>query len=891
MAGEKRFTRIPPESSGDRVYMVHAAEIEFANGGNRVDATYGNHIWQIGERYDVEFFGKVHVHAAYDRGDGTGILSVHYNLSAKMENNEIGDNLGRLISIDGVNVGEVISAYDVYIPAQHIMGYDNPDYGLDVDAYGSAQITFDEGAPQLDAFGKLRTSGATHLGEYVYSSPDELYENYSLTYLNRGSRSVRTAAIEHDNVGKYIEVKVKTEQDFAAATSNTYHHYIPGSSHLFMGTMLVDSLAAGPLSITNHGNSGCERSFGMFDAQNGMMFTVGPTGVLYLVRRSSVSGTKKDYILASSDTADGLPNFNGDLVNGSRGAANKSQLNLDVTKDNIYWIDVQWHGAGRIRFGTFYQGRRVVIHEYYHGNTYTEPMTQTASLPVCHFNSYLSDSEMQDHAVYGDGSGTGGGYGSLPAGLVRLGLTESRPSDANFVYIRSYSGSVWTEVDINLQSLGRPKVYTTGHLPVDGIGFRPLFTLSPSELLADGTSVDHSIFIPTKITAYAYDNAASVDTGSGANRDAIVHFRVGVNSVHSGHEFTRIPGTNFEVSTTGTSFEDTNKPGNTRKIEFEDMFNGQFTDVLTDRYINLQYGSYKNSPDDGGIAEHIVTGIQNNIPTAGVGAAVDAVGNSTTLLLDDQDITLTTDGELSAYGTELTVTDASGVVVGGGIIAIDAGNTPYTADGTTVLAVVGNVITLSKNIQNTALPTATSVTHTKLIEGAAITGPNITADTAIKKVVSGTEVTLSQATTGTFAGTETFTMTRPAVVTIDPADAGNKPQISDRWVLREPETATFPLNISVADGALHLHGVSGTGTNPFPRTCFIKIVSLTKAYLYADRNLTQPIDTTAFTYGSGGVIHGFVGSRITFTFFGHEQIKNFSDPRVMFSIAWKEIVQ
>ena len=30
--------------------------------------------------------GDVHVHGVYDKGDGTGILAVHYNASAKFEN-------------------------------------------------------------------------------------------------------------------------------------------------------------------------------------------------------------------------------------------------------------------------------------------------------------------------------------------------------------------------------------------------------------------------------------------------------------------------------------------------------------------------------------------------------------------------------------------------------------------------------------------------------------------------------------------------------------------------------------------------------------------------------------------------------------------------------------
>ncbi len=168
MAGEKRYTRIPPESTGDRVYMVHTAEIEFSNGGEDAGSTYGPHTWEIGERYTVAGFGLVHVHGVYDRKNGTGILAVHYNKTAKFENNVPAADA--LISIDGVTVGQVVTAYDVYIPTQNIMGFDNPDYGLNVDYLGSANVRFAEGQPQLDAWGKLRTSGATLLGAYVFSA-------------------------------------------------------------------------------------------------------------------------------------------------------------------------------------------------------------------------------------------------------------------------------------------------------------------------------------------------------------------------------------------------------------------------------------------------------------------------------------------------------------------------------------------------------------------------------------------------------------------------------------------------------------------------------------------------------------------------------------------------
>ena len=88
--GDKRFTRIPPESTGDRVYMVHTAEIEYKT-FNSVAGGSTDHTWQIGEMYAIEGFGgngMVHVHGVYEGANNTGILAVHYNKDAKFLNSE-----------------------------------------------------------------------------------------------------------------------------------------------------------------------------------------------------------------------------------------------------------------------------------------------------------------------------------------------------------------------------------------------------------------------------------------------------------------------------------------------------------------------------------------------------------------------------------------------------------------------------------------------------------------------------------------------------------------------------------------------------------------------------------------------------------------------------------
>ena len=46
--------------------------------------------------------------------------------------------------------------YDMYIPAQNVMGYDNPEYGWNIDRFGSGQMTFAEGQPQLGRIWKVK---------------------------------------------------------------------------------------------------------------------------------------------------------------------------------------------------------------------------------------------------------------------------------------------------------------------------------------------------------------------------------------------------------------------------------------------------------------------------------------------------------------------------------------------------------------------------------------------------------------------------------------------------------------------------------------------------------------------------------------------------------------
>ena len=555
--GARRFSRIPPESTGDRMYMVHTAEIEY-NGKQALDTARGTtHEWQIGQMYDIGgAFGTVHVHGVYEQSNDAGILAVHYNKTAKFENTE--PQAAATISLSGDQKASVVAAYDVYIPTTNIMGFDNPEHGLDIDITGSANIRFAEGLPQVDAWGKLRVSGATDIGDYVFGQEEKITDNFSTVGFDGGyttwTNDRKSVRIGIDPTPT-APVTFDAAAAFAGMTSNTYHHYFPGSSHLYMSTC----------ALNNPTQAGSTRRWGMFDANNGFFFMVGTggsgavdnTGFCAVVRSNASTAIAdrggKDFIVPRND-------WNGDKLDGS----GDSQAVIDLSKDNIWWIDVQWHGSGRVRFGTYIDGQRIVCHSYYHGNAYEYAMTQTASLPVCFSN-------------------------------------KSTGTTTQELYLETWSASVWTETTKDLLTAGKPVAYASQHSTVTANisdNWQYLFSLSPKSNIDTGI-VNHTLYAPTSISAYAFDNGW---TTASPSLDAIIDLKSEINSVHSGHSFSNIPGTLVDVSTAGTSYEN-------GLINLQEMFKGRLDIDWTPIYNNFQYGAVKNLSEDGGTKENTISGI------------------------------------------------------------------------------------------------------------------------------------------------------------------------------------------------------------------------------------------------------------------------------------------
>ena len=351
MPGEKRFTRIPPESTGDRIHMQHTAVVFYEN------RTDGSYVWRSGDHYTIQGNGgstmMVHVHGVRDNGPD-GALYIHFS---KL------DTFNNIYPIAGQDIydpdtqaviAQVESYYDLYVPVNQISGWDNPEYSLNVDRFGAGYVRFTEGPAELTAWGHLKVSDTNILANYDFTK-SSLPAEFSNTLVGAG----QTAWDSNFNA---VTLSVgDTLNDTATHTSNLYHPVSLGGTTSFV-------MAA---RVGDTGFSGLLRAWGAFDAEDGFFFKLDGTA-LSVVHRRTFSGVPTDVTIAQS-------NWNKDSLDGT----GPSGMTLDVSKNNTYWIDCQHLGGGRIRWGVYYLGERITAHEMYMENKALHNAVGNPARPIC----------------------------------------------------------------------------------------------------------------------------------------------------------------------------------------------------------------------------------------------------------------------------------------------------------------------------------------------------------------------------------------------------------------------------------------------------------------------------------------------------------------------------
>jgi hypothetical protein len=353
-----------------------------------------------------------------------------------------------------------VDGHQVHAQVVHLGDHLNPDRIQVVDARGAASVRFSEGEPQFDAFGRIQVSQMQSVGEYYHKGIDTPEKYWTKTI---GSGTVTFQSQE--SVALY-----STSTDSGARcqrTTNQYHPYKPGTSQL-----MYFSLVLGDTGKTN-----LLREWGYFDDFNGFGFRL-QNSTLSVFLRSDISGTVVEEIVPQASW--NLNTLDDPLL---------TEGVLHVDKANLYWMDMEWLGVGRVRLGVITpDGRRITVHEFRNGNSKSTLYMRSGTLPLRwnqqNLGTVASTSEMR----------------------VSCGVVFTESSDIK------YQGTLIHH------SPDAPIPITSSTEYVPFLSFRPKLTIGgvPNRIIgihetfdwfADGDAMHIGIFVnPTTLTGASWSN-------------------------------------------------------------------------------------------------------------------------------------------------------------------------------------------------------------------------------------------------------------------------------------------------------------------------------------------------------------------------------------------------
>lgn len=215
----------------------------------------------------------------------------------------------------------------------------------------------------LDAFNRLRVSYPTTILDIRF--PGQTTGSASFIKNNLQISSVSSGSY----IGTYGDSELSINASGAGyyiSQSRNYCVYQPGKSLLFMASGILDP-----------SNNNYTTRIGYFDnvipltnplvVKNGLYFEI--SGGVCSVNIKNNSTTQINQV-----------DWNIDKLNGT----GLSGLTLDFRKTQLFVIDMEWLGVGRIRFGFYVYGKIQYCHQVTNINILTRPYTNSINLPICY---------------------------------------------------------------------------------------------------------------------------------------------------------------------------------------------------------------------------------------------------------------------------------------------------------------------------------------------------------------------------------------------------------------------------------------------------------------------------------------------------------------------------
>lgn len=218
------------------------------------------------------------------------------------------------------------------------------------------RVGFKENA--VDAFNRLKVSQPFTLfdSQNRYQENDK-WDSFGVT--GGTANYVNNESVVNMTVGVTLGSKMTRETKRVFA-------YQPGKSLLVVNTFAMNTPKEGLVQrlgyfgLTGGATSGTPYN-GIYLQQNGLTLSI-------CLASASLNTT----------TTVNQSSWNGDKFDGS----GESGRTLDVTKANIFWMDIEWLGVGDVRTGFFVDGTPIVAHTFHNDNINTTTYMTTACLPI-----------------------------------------------------------------------------------------------------------------------------------------------------------------------------------------------------------------------------------------------------------------------------------------------------------------------------------------------------------------------------------------------------------------------------------------------------------------------------------------------------------------------------
>jgi hypothetical protein len=204
-----------------------------------------------------------------------------------------------------------------------------------------------------DAFGNLRISTP-----HTLFNNKQIADGNPLAFDELITGAGATSVYQANNASSLLTVPANVESS-VIRQSKRWMNYQSGKSQRLLLTAVLGGAAAG---IT--------RRVGLLEEKNGLFFQL-QGSTLSIGKRSFATGAAVDVVVSQA-------NWNVDRLDGT----GPSGVTIDPTKMQIFIIDYQWLGAGRVRYGISIAGEVIYCHYTNHANGSETPYISTPNLPV-----------------------------------------------------------------------------------------------------------------------------------------------------------------------------------------------------------------------------------------------------------------------------------------------------------------------------------------------------------------------------------------------------------------------------------------------------------------------------------------------------------------------------